>query len=112
MTLWSVLLDLRKNRRRVPPPASPISTEPNGSFIGALGGRRAFRRNFTWRMTECRDGPKKVTVGARSVAQLVEHRSPKPGVGGSSPSTPASFVKSNCHFPVDPRRNGGIGPQR
>ena len=26
----------------------------------------------------------------RSVAQLVEHRSPKPGVGGSSPSTPAS----------------------
>jgi hypothetical protein len=25
----------------------------------------------------------------RSVAQLVEHRSPKPGVGGSSPSTPA-----------------------
>ena len=27
----------------------------------------------------------------RSVAQLVEHRSPKPGVGGSSPSTPAKF---------------------
>ena len=25
----------------------------------------------------------------RSVAQLVEHRSPKPGAGGSSPSTPA-----------------------
>ena len=30
----------------------------------------------------------------RSVAQLVEHRSPKPGAGGSSPSTPAS----NCLF--------------
>src|SRR5690606_210736 len=27
----------------------------------------------------------------RSVAQLVEHRSPKPRVVGSSPSTPASF---------------------
>ena len=30
----------------------------------------------------------------RSVAQLVEHRSPKPGAGGSSPSTPA-IIKSN-----------------
>ena len=27
---------------------------------------------------------------SRSVAQWLEHRSPKPGVGGSSPSTPAS----------------------
>ena len=26
----------------------------------------------------------------RSVAQWLEHRSPKPGVGGSSPSTPAN----------------------
>lgn len=25
----------------------------------------------------------------RGIAQLVEHRSPKPGVGGSSPSAPA-----------------------
>ena len=32
-----------------------------------------------------------VTSGPyRSVAQLVEHRSPKPGVAGSSPATPAS----------------------
>ena len=29
-------------------------------------------------------------VGSRSVAQLVEHRSPKPRAVGSSPSTPAS----------------------
>ena len=28
----------------------------------------------------------------RSVAQLVEHRSPKPGVAGSSPATPASVT--------------------
>jgi hypothetical protein len=28
---------------------------------------------------------------ARSVAQLVEHRSPKPGAGGSSPSSPATL---------------------
>jgi hypothetical protein len=30
-------------------------------------------------------------VPCRSVAQLVEHRSPKPGVAGSSPATPASI---------------------
>ncbi len=31
----------------------------------------------------------------RLLAQLVEHRSPKPGVGGSSPSWPASLSFSN-----------------
>ena len=30
----------------------------------------------------------------RAVAQLVEHRSPKPAVGGSSPSSPASLRKN------------------
>ena len=29
----------------------------------------------------------------RSVAQLVEHRSPKPGAAGSSPATPANIEK-------------------
>ena len=29
----------------------------------------------------------------RSVVQLVERRSPKPNVGGSSPSWPAKFLK-------------------
>ena len=29
----------------------------------------------------------------RSVAQLVEHRSPKPGAAGSSPATPATLGK-------------------
>ncbi len=28
----------------------------------------------------------------RSVAQLVEHRSPKPGVAGSIPATPATIA--------------------
>ena len=32
-----------------------------------------------------------VTELYRGIAQLVEHRSPKPGVGGSSPSAPATF---------------------
>ena len=30
-------------------------------------------------------------AGVRSVAQLVEHRSPKPGVAGSIPVTPATI---------------------
>ena len=33
------------------------------------------------------------SVPCRSVAQLVEHRSPKPGVAGSSPATPASYFR-------------------
>ena len=33
------------------------------------------------------------TAPPRSVAQWLEHRSPKPGVGGSSPSTPANNLK-------------------
>ena len=31
-------------------------------------------------------------VEIRSVAQLVEHRSPKPGVAGSIPATPAAIA--------------------
>ena len=37
--------------------------------------------------TTCNRQPKRLR---RPIAQLVEHRSPKPGVGGSSPSWPAS----------------------
>ena len=37
------------------------------------------------------------TTDCRSVAQLVEHRSPKPRVGGSSPSTPANSLKNSEH---------------
>ena len=42
-------------------------------------------------------------VGFRGVAQLVEHRSPKPGATGSIPVTPASAglckcVQSDCRF--------------
>ena len=33
-----------------------------------------------------------ILVLIRSVAQLVEHRSPKPGVAGSIPATPANFA--------------------
>ena len=33
----------------------------------------------------------------RSVAQLVEHRSPKPGVAGSSPATPASEESASAN---------------
>lgn len=37
-------------------------------------------------------------VLCRGIAQLVEHRSPKPGVGGSSPSAPASFMAPGAFF--------------
>src|SRR5262245_33749270 len=36
------------------------------------------------------DAKRQMSMPPRSVAQWLEHRSPKPGVGGSSPSTPAS----------------------
>lgn len=35
----------------------------------------------------------------RPVAQLVEHRSPKPKVAGSSPVCPASFLQQTKHPP-------------
>ena len=37
-------------------------------------------------------------IAARSVAQLVEHRSPKPGAGGSSPSSPATLGDAGAFF--------------
>ena len=36
----------------------------------------------------------------RSVAQWLEHRSPKPGVGGSSPSTPATKIGHFWHSTI------------
>jgi hypothetical protein len=40
---------------------------------------------------ECRKRPGTIRA-PRGVAQLAEHRSPKPGVAGSSPAAPAGFV--------------------
>ena len=40
----------------------------------------------------------------RPVAQLVEHRSPKPGAGGSSPSWPASARDAHGERPVSAQR--------
>src|SRR3954471_2427944 len=47
-------------------------------------------------------------VDRRSVAQLVEHRSPKPRAGGSSPSTPATTLYMSR---IEPGR-GGPPPQK
>src|SRR3546814_11678387 len=47
-----------------------------------------FRRG----LRACTAEPIAAALGLRSVAQLVEHRSPKPRAVGSSPSTPASFL--------------------
>src|SRR5581483_1094421 len=44
----------------------------------------------------------------RSVAQWLEHRSPKPGVGGSSPSTPAKAPQpARQATPSGPRQPAG-----
>src|SRR6185295_12228213 len=61
----------------------------------------------------------------RTVAQLAEHRSPKPGVGGSIPSCPASLrsrgnetrasTRQACEVgihPSLPRRSSGGGRRR
>ena len=44
-------------------------------------------------MLETARGVAAMPLPLRSVAQLVEHRSPKPGVAGSSPATPANKIK-------------------
>src|SRR5258707_15486719 len=44
----------------------------------------------------------------RSVAQWLEHRSPKPGAGGSSPSTPATYSSNQLiSFGCDTARRFG-----
>ena len=62
---------LRRTYRPVPVTASPLQ-----SGRGLCLKRRE---------------PAATRVPCRSVAQLVEHRSPKPGVAGSSPATPANI---------------------
>jgi hypothetical protein len=69
-----------------------------GSNRGGLAARVSDgRRGLALASTK---GHEKFSRGAaaapRSVAQWLEHRSPKPGVGGSSPSTPASKIKDLC----------------
>ncbi len=41
---------------------------------------------------------KELSRGSRPVAQLVEHRSPKPRVAGSSPVGPASIILKEHRF--------------
>src|SRR5262249_44434320 len=48
-----------------------------------------------------RETPSTLAGQPRGVAQLAEHRSPKPGVAGSSPAAPAKFLKPKA---VDLRR--------
>jgi hypothetical protein len=45
-------------------------------------------------------------VRVRGLAQLVEHRSPKPRVVGSSPSAPATRRRDMCIASCDMRNNG------
>ena len=57
--------------------------------------------------------PCRMIAEYRSVAQWLELWSPKPAVGGSSPSTPASFSPLNAHFSFDIMiMNAPISPYR
>ena len=76
---------------RPPPPSSPA--EPPGRRVSGAGDRPTeilgvvLGRNEAGRSWANLDLP--ATRARRAVAQLVELRSPKPTVGGSSPSCPA-----------------------
>ena len=53
-------------------------------IIGETAGKSNFRLDSHFALAYSGDGD-------RGLAQLVEHRSPKPRVVGSSPSAPANF---------------------
>ena len=58
-----------------------------------------------------RAGPNWVArlLSHRGVAQLAEHRFPKPKVAGSSPSAPASIEKTKSWFAAAGSRAGAEG---
>ena len=80
------------NARMVVELIQPIAMDEGLRFAIREGGRTVGAGVVTKdREVGYRERPLRVRPSAacRSVAQLVEHRSPKPRVGGSSPSTPA-----------------------
>ncbi len=66
--------------------ASEIALRPQMGLILSLGRFGVLAAPYTHAEQAPGVGPAK---RYRAVAQLVEHRSPKPAVGGSSPSCPA-----------------------
>src|SRR5262245_24735456 len=83
---WRGALFAARARARCGPvgPSSGLQTPLRSCIYNPCGGPRGRRKRFR-----------------RSIAQWLEHRSPKPGDGGSSPSTPAR------RDPV-----GGVAPAR
>src|SRR6476661_4937382 len=62
-----------------------------GKCARDAGGSATTCRGYT----EAPEAPTSGDRRRRRVAQLAEHRSPKPGVGGSSPSAPAKGASMN-----------------
>ena len=81
----------RRHRARHPLPAGPASRWPVD--------RRPGSRRLPTRPAEDLGAPRG-SFPRRAVAQLAEHRSPKPAVGGSSPSCPARPRPSLRHAQV------------
>ena len=79
--------------------------------VGARRHRRAARRGVPVQRSGAGSGmaPVSLTQVVRSVAQLVEHRSPKPGAGGSSPSTPAILCSESRAVPSSVSALSGQG---
>src|SRR5207247_5144767 len=79
----------------------PTHVADMGKCARGAGGLAATRRGYT----EAPGAPTSGDRRRRRVAQLAEHRSPKPGVGGSSPSAPAR----EKHEPTDEASAGEGG---
>ena len=78
---------VRHCNRSVQRPGSGVAAEfPTGAWVGEVD-----LQFNPWRNMSCGSA----TRIRRGVAQLVEHRSPKPRVGGSSPFAPAIAATGN-----------------
>src|SRR6185437_4781015 len=75
----SPCLPARARGRRRSPARAPVALDPSVPAVDRSCEKGCPKHRAT-------------ILGPRGVAQLVEHRSPKPGVGGSSPSAPAGLL--------------------
>src|SRR6266511_361341 len=97
---WLAKAGIQDSKRVALDPLRDASVAGRPSQGGADRGhmeRLAMPRPFMH--LQCSGGPwDRRKRFRRSVAQWLEHRSPKPGVGGSSPSTPAMPELHSLNF--------------
>src|SRR5436190_23880685 len=87
-------------------PASALATAiaANATVINEKSAASGMNRAYCGVAVPARRGGYNPAAELRGVAQLAEHRSPKPGVGGSSPSAPVEPVtyalQASCSDPL------------